>query len=165
MNIKFTVEGVELLNRSFGRVNTRLSDLRPIWNNVQREFWKIENEQFASQGAKGAGGAWKPLTRPYAIQKAKRYGVKTILRASDALYHSLTGETGDTILLKDKQEFGIGTSLPYAPYHQRGGGRLPKRAVIDFSEIQKTRLTKSIQRDILAELKKDGAITNTLQIK
>jgi phage gpG-like protein len=158
LNFKFEVEGVTILNRSFSRVNEHLSDLRPIWNTVQRDFWKIEDSAFKSEGAKGASGKWKALSRPYAKQKAQRYGVKTILRASDRLMQSLTSQTGDTILIKDKLEFGIGTSLPYAPYHQRGGGKLPKRPVIDFSESQKKDLTKAIQRDILAEMKRDSSI-------
>lgn len=156
LNIKWEVEGVTILNRSFSRVNETLTDLRPIWDNVQREFWAIEDQQFKSENARGASGTWKPLTRPYAKRKAQRYGVKTILRASDRLYSSLTGQTGDTVLLKDPQEFGIGTSLKYAGYHQRGGGRLPKRPVIDFSENQKRDLMKGMQRDILKELRKTG---------
>jgi phage gpG-like protein len=158
--LRFTweVEGVKILDRSFARIGEHLSDLTPVWDNVQREFWKIEDTQFKSENAKGASGTWKPLTRPYAKRKAQRYGVKTILRASDRLYGSLTGQTGDTVLIKDKMEFTIGTSLPYARYHQTGTGKMPKRPVIDFSEGQKRDLSKGIQRDILAVMRRDPGI-------
>lgn len=156
IRLTWEVDGVKQIDRSFSRVGQSLSDLRPIWDNVQKEFWQIEDEVFKSENARGASGKWQPLTRPYAKQKAQRYGVKTILRASDRLYESLTKKTGDTVLLKEPQEFGIGTSVPYAGYHQRGGKKLPKRPVIDFSESHKTRLTKTIQRDILKELRKSG---------
>lgn len=158
MNIRFEVEGEVLLNRSFQRVGDHLDDLRPVWETVQRDFWKIEESQFKSQGVKGAGGAWQALSRPYAKQKAQRHGAKTILRATDRLYGSLTSQTGDTLLFKEKQEFGIGTSVPYAKFHQTGGGKLPKRAVIDFSESQKRDLSKAIQRDILTAMKRDSGI-------
>lgn len=158
MNIRFEVEGVTILNRSFQRVGEHLEDLRPIWETVQRDFWKIEEAQFKSEGAKGAGGKWQALSRPYAKQKAQRHGVKTILRATDRLYSSLTGQTGDTLLFKEKQEFGIGTSVPYAKFHQTGAGKLPKRAVIDFSDSQKRDLSKAIQRDIITAMKRDPAI-------
>lgn len=156
LKVTWTVEGVDILNRSFARMGENLSDLRPIWDSVQDEFWKVENENFKSENARGSSGTWKPLSRPYAKRKAQRYGVKTILRASDALYKSLTEKTGDTVLLKDKQEFGIGTSLEYARYHQRGGKKLPKRPVIDFSEAQKTQLAKGMQRDILKVMRNTG---------
>jgi phage gpG-like protein len=94
------------------------------------------------------------LSRAYAKQKVKRWGMKTILRASDRMYESLTRETADTILLKDPMEFSIGTSVEYAKFHQRGGGRLPKRPVIDWSESQKRELMKAMQRDILKEMRK-----------
>ena len=60
MKITFEVEGVQILNRSFQRIGQHLEDLRPIWETVQRDFWKIEDQQFKSEGAKGASGAWKP---------------------------------------------------------------------------------------------------------
>lgn len=164
MRITWEVEGVTILDRAFSRVGQHLSDLRPIWNEVQRSFWKIEDSQFKSEGAKGASGTWKPLSRPYAKYKAQRYGVKTILRASDRLYSSLTSQTGDTVLIKEKMEFGIGTSLPYAPYHQRGG-KMPKRPVIDFSDMQKRDLQKEMQKDILKEMRRDGAITRALDVE
>lgn len=163
MKITWEVDGIPVLNRSFARVGEHLSDLRPIWDDVQKDFWKIEAEQFKSEGAKGASGKWKALSRPYAKQKAQRYGVKTILRASDRLMDSLTGQTGDTVLIKEKNEFGIGTSLSYAMYHQRGGGRLPKRPVIDFSDTQKRTLSKGIQRDILTAMKRDPGIKLDIQ--
>lgn len=158
MNFSFTVEGKTILNRSFSRLGERLSDLRPIWDKVQRTFWDIEASQFKSEGAKGASGKWKPLSRPYAKRKAQRYGSQPILRATGRMEKSLTGKTSDTVLIKEAQSFGIGTSLDYAPFHQRGGKNLPKRPVIDFSEGSKRDLQKGIQRDILDEIKRDKAI-------
>ncbi len=154
LRLKFEVEGVTLLNRDFSRMGETLSDLTPIWPNVQRGFQKIEASAFKSENARGASGKWKPLSRPYAKQKAQRYGVQPILRATGRLESSLTGETSDTVLFKQKQEFGIGTSLEYAKFHQRGGGNLPKRPVIDFSDGQKRELQKGMQKDILAEIRK-----------
>lgn len=158
MKIEWSVEGVPILVRSFQRVGEHIDDLRPIWDNVERDFHQIEDSQFKSEGARGASGKWKPLSRPYAKRKAQRWGMQPILRASGRLEASLTGNTGDTVSFKEPQEFGIGTSVPYAGYHQRGGGRLPKRPVIDFSDSQKRDLQKSIQRDILVEMRRDSGI-------
>lgn len=156
LRVTWEVEGVNILDRSFDRVNENITDLRPYWDNVQKEFWRIEEGQFKSENARGASGQWKPLSRPYAKRKAQRYGVKTILRASDRLQSSLAGQTGDTALFKDKMEFGIGTNLEYARYHQTGTKKMPKRPVIDFSESQKDELAKGLQRDILKAMRTTG---------
>jgi hypothetical protein len=45
----------------------------------------------------------------------------------------------------------VGTSIPYARYHQTGGGRLPRRPVVDLTENDKTRWMKLIQAQLVAE--------------
>jgi phage gpG-like protein len=160
MKIVWEVEGVPILVRSFERLDRHVSDLRPVWDNAERRFHKLEDSQFKSEGARGESGKWKPLSRPYAVQKAKRYGVQPILRASGRMEAALTGHTGDSVVFKEPQEFGIGTSLAYAGYHQRGPGSLPKRPLIDPTDQDKRDFSKEIQRDILNEMRRDPAMKN-----
>lgn len=163
MRFTFVVEGQAQFDRSFNRVGKHVEDLRPVWDKIERVFYAIEDEQFKSEGAKGRSGKWKSLTRPYAKQKAQKYGVRPILQRSGDLYRSLTGKTSDTVLIKDKQEFGIGTRLFYAPFHQRGTSKMPAREPVSFADDQRTRMMKEIQKGLLEIIRKDPQIN--LEVK
>lgn len=158
MRITLEVDGVRELDRAFISSRGHLEDLRPVWPQVERAFQKVEDEQFKSEGAKGRSGKWKPLTRPYAEAKAKKYGARLILQREQKLVKAMTSNTSDTIVVKDKQEFGYGTSLFYMPFVHR------IRPVVSLAEDQKTTITKAMQKGILAELKKDRTITRAVDI-
>lgn len=165
MRFTFEIDGQVQFDRAFNRVKEHLEDLRPVWNEVERAFYKIENEQFASEGAKGRGGKWRPLSRPYAKQKARKWGVQPILRASGRLAKSLTGNTSDSVLVQTKQEFAIGTKLFYATFHQQGTSRMPQREVIAFSDAQRTDIQKAMQKGLLRIIRGDAVISRSLNIQ
>lgn len=156
MRFSIIVDGIPQFDRAFNRVSETVNDLTPVWKAIEREFHKIEREQFDSEGARGASGKWKPLKPKYQKIKARNYPGKRILERTGKLRRSLTGETADTVsnIRSDNAEFG--TSLPYALAHQRGSGRLPKREVISFSDAQKRRMMKGIQRELLMLIKRQG---------
>lgn len=160
----FTVDGVPQVSRAFNRVTDHISDLREVWDEVQVEFYKIEEEQFKSEGAKG-NGKWKALTPAYAKRKAKLYPGKPILQATGRLYEAMTSETADSAVVKTKDEFGIGSTLPYMVYHHRGTSKMAKRPVVDFSTDQRRRIQKSVQKGLLEILRRDPAISSTLDFE
>lgn len=152
-----TLEGVEVLDRAFSRVTEHISDLRPIWPNVAKEFYAIEREQFASEGSHGASGKWAKLSPAYAKYKEVAYPGMPILRASTALYESMTSpDAADSIFRPEPQELTIGSQAPYAVAHQRGGGRLPARPIISLTEDDKRRLTKAIQLPLVQFVRRQG---------
>lgn len=161
---KFEVDGAVQFDRAFLRVQERIEDLRPVWDGVEREFHAIEREQFESEGSAGRSGKWAPLSRKYAEQKEKKYPGAQILERTGALKRSLTSETEHSTVTKEKQEFAIGTSLPYAKYHQRGGKHLPQREIISFSDTQRTRLMKEIQKGLLQIIRGDRTVTQTMDV-
>lgn len=151
---KIEVAGEEQLNRVFARTDAAFKDLRPIWPDVRDEFWAIEKEQFASEGADGRSGKWQPLTERYLEQKIKRYGDQPILRASGELEESLTGPNDYSVYRPGQKSIEIGTSLERGLFHQQGAGNLPKRPPIDFSNDTQNRLMKKIQAGLVRELRK-----------
>lgn len=165
MRFTFEVAGVKEFDRAFNRVEGHISDLRPVWDRVEREFYRIERGQFDSEGSAGRSGKWKPLSRKYAKQKAQRYGVQPILRALGKMAASLTGKTSDTVLIKEKQDFGIGTRLFYAAFHQKGTDKMPAREPISFSDDSRRDLQKEIQKGLLEIIKGDRQITQSLDIE
>lgn len=146
--IQFTaeVDGLETVSRAFNRVDQFISDFRNIWPAVIEEFYKIESEQFGSEGSQGASGHYAALSKPYERFKAIHFPGKPILQATGALKDSLTGPDAlDSILRPEADQLTIGTGLPYAIWHQRGTGRMPSRPPIAMNEDSKRRLQKAIQ--------------------
>jgi phage gpG-like protein len=158
MRFTFEVEGKAEFDRSFNRVGEHVSDLRPVWDRVEKIFYRIEEEQFKSEGSKGRSGKWKPLKPEYAGRKAIEYPGKLVLERTGKLKSSLTGKTGDTVLIKEKQEFGFGTSLFYAQFHQTGTSKMPAREIFSFSDSTRTDITKEIQKGLLEIIKSDRQI-------
>lgn len=165
MRLTFEIDGKAEFDRAAQGVSEHLSDLRPVWPEVKRSIQRIEREQFASEGAKGRSGKWKPLSRAYAQRKGKRYGAQPILRASGKLERSLTGETADTILIEEPLEFGFGTRLFYAVFHQRGTSKMPAREVFSFSEQQRTDLMKGLQKGLLKVIRGDRRVARSMEVE
>jgi hypothetical protein len=124
------VDGVPVMDRAFNRVEERISDFRFIWPSVAAEFYAIEREQFASQGAHGLSGAWAKLSPAYARWKEVHFPGMPILQATTALYESLTSPEGaDSVFQPEVDQLTIGSRAPYAVAHQRGSG-VPARPPI-----------------------------------
>lgn len=151
--LKFSaeVQGVEVLNRAFNRVEERISDFRFIWPSFAAEFYSIMREQFASEGAHGASGKWAKLSPAYAKHKAIVYPNMPILQATTALYQSMTSpDANDSIFRPEADQLVIGTKREGATVHQR------TRPVISLTEADKRRLTKAIQLPLVQFVRKQG---------
>lgn len=151
--VSIEVDGVPEFDRSFTRLDANFDDLTPIWPAVRQKFYDIEAEQFDSEGGKGGSGHWKALSAHYAAKKVAMYGQKPILEATGDLRASLTGPGAGSYYWSDKHEVAIGTTIPYGMYHQRGAGKLPQRKVISFSDEQKQDLMKTIQLELVKQLR------------
>ena len=90
------------------------------------------------------GELWTPLNPLYAIEKQKMVqtmarpyfpGFEGILILSGALFTSVTGgETEHTIDTMNYRSLELGTTLPYAVFHQYGFGRIPARPFMGISQ-------------------------------
>jgi len=138
--LTFEIEGERQFKLSLGRMGKALGDMRPYWDKALKPtFYKVEAEQFASQGGAGRSGAWAGLSKPYAAWKAKRYPGKGILERTGALKASLLGGAGQ-VYESHPTWMAIGSGIEYGTYHQRGGGNLPKRPPISVSASQEKAL-------------------------
>lgn len=154
MKLDIQVDGVQSTIAAFDKVIRGTLDLRQLgtWDAVQKEFYQIEKDQFQSSGGVGRSGKWKELSPAYEKAKIAKYGTYALLvgplRATDRLYKSLTGPGPDAVVDKQAQEMTLGSSVPYGPYHQRGGGRLPKREPISLTPEQEKQLVKPIKKKL-----------------
>jgi phage gpG-like protein len=168
IRFNFEIDGVKQFDRAFNRVEGHVKDLRPVWDYAEAALIRIEEEQFLSEGAKGAHGKWAPLSKPYYEYKELRWPGRPILQRNYDLVSSLTDTTADSIRVKEKQEFAFGTKVVskephnkgfnYPLEHQRGNRRMPARRPIDLSESQRRDLTKAIQKGLLEIIRADKEI-------
>lgn len=141
-----TVLGGVQLDRALTRIISASQDLSKPFEDAGEEFRDIEAERFAAEGF-----GWAQLAASTLRRKIRLFGAKTILRATDALYNSLTikGAFGNvTRVFPMRAEFG--TSIFYAIFHQLGTSRMPAREVILFREEDKRRFVRTIQRYMIA---------------
>ncbi|HEU4796947.1 MAG TPA: phage virion morphogenesis protein [Pyrinomonadaceae bacterium] len=156
IRFRATVDNFEVLNRAFNRIDQVISDYRPIWPNVAGEIYAINQEQFDSEGGVGASGKWAALSPAYKKWKEQHYPGQPILRLTNALFESLTDpEAPDAIYRPSRDELAIGSRVPYALAHQRGG-RMPQRPIFSFSEPQKRRIQKAIQSSLVEFTRRAG---------
>lgn len=152
-----TIDGVEVMDRAFNRVEDQISDFRFIWPSVATEFYAIEREQFASEGAHGASGKWKPLSPAYAKWKSQHAQGEPILSLYHPLKDSLTShDAAGSVYILDPDQMTLGSRVEYATAHQRGKGRLPARPPISLTEEDKRRLQKAIQLPLVAFIRRQG---------
>lgn len=120
------------LERQLSDIQERLTDFRPLFDILRREFLiRRIHEIFASDGE----GAWPPTGR-----------ANPILRDTLALIQSYTqaGVAGN-VNIETPTKLTWGSSLPYAQFHEFGTEKLPPRPVLEV-------LTSGIDGNTLARI-------------
>lgn len=150
---------------AFNEVLRHVSNLETVWKIVEPGFRQIMREQFDSEGAAGRSGKWKPLSPGYAKQKRLQYGDKPILQATNRLERSLTGRTGDSLVIINRQSVSFGTSVPYATFHQTGTAKMPRRKIIDLSDDQERFLSDVLFGAVDKDVRSDRKITKMIDVR
>lgn len=159
INISITSDGQEKLSFALDKLSRTAADLTPVWGAVKKTFQDIEADQFQSEGALGASGKWKPLSKAYEAQKIRRYGTFALLAgvniASERLYKSLKGDTDDTVFVPTKDSLTLGTTVPYAKYVQN------VRPVISLSGKQIESLSETIKKGLIEKVGETGFVMDS----
>jgi len=154
--LSIDVAGDKQLQRGLSRFGKDVKDLKEPFREIVKDFHQIMEEQFDTEGGYGSGG-WKPLTPATTDQKA-RYGFpSSILVRTGLLKESLLGGNPWSIESVKPLELKLGTKVPYSIYHQKGGGRLPERPIIQLTDGDKTRWMKIIHKYLVTQIKKEFA--------
>lgn len=135
MNLKLTVDGQERFNWAFDTLGKQIADWRPAWPEIEQVFYRIELEQFESEGARG-GQKWQELSPAYKKWKERHFPGRPILMRTGRLKRSLSviGAGGsDSIHEAEPMSLTLGSKVSYGIYHQRGGGKLPARPPLQIN--------------------------------
>lgn len=157
-NVEIKVEGQRELVRGFNQVAEISRDFRPVWQEIKPLIFQIERELFNSEGASGKSGKWRSLTTEYSEIKQKKFGSKSILKGSEALFKSLTSDTSDTIFETSEDELVFGSSLPQFRGHLKGNSKtnLPIRKPIDISDRDRERIGRAGRKNLVDRIRKIG---------
>lgn len=124
------VLGEEQVSRMLDGVDYRAQDMRPVWQIIADDFYRLEEEQFATEG-RFAGG-WAELSPVYKAWKARHYPGKPILELTGKLKNALTTSNAPGSIYDLQRDYMmVGASrkeIPYGVYHQTGW-RSPQRQI------------------------------------
>lgn len=147
--IDFTVAlpGLEALTVGLSRFRTDIADWRPFWTeSFGPSFYYQQRLNFVSEGA-NSGPRWPFLSKAYAEWKHRNFPGKGILERSGVLKASLMGKDAPFAIFRPTPSaLEIGTSVPYAIYHQLGGKFLPQRPPMRVDRQWMVVQAKSIQQ-------------------
>jgi phage gpG-like protein len=154
LTIQLQILGDEQMERTLLRSGMHADDLRPVWNVWEEDIRQMSTQQFFSQGSRGSGG-WEPL-KPSTVAYKASHGLRPeILRATDALFEAMTSPSSpDIMVVKESDEMiwrVIGEPGEYGAIHMSGNpdGNLPQRRPLEFTELDRQRLVRDIQRYVV----------------
>lgn len=146
--VEIEVFGDRQISRKIMRFSARALRSVPLWNSLYQDLLNIENIQFLTEGQHGSGG-WVPLSETTVREKAYRGQMPWILRATEALFKSLTRRSAPGNIREIEPTWmRFGSSIPYGVHHQFGTVKMPMRKPMDFTETEKVLIVKKVQRFI-----------------
>jgi len=144
--VTIRVTGGTRAQAAIARIVSRLKDFRPAYRTMARFLEGVLSDQFDSQGAR-TGRQWAALSQKYSAWKAKKYPGKGLLEREGTLRRSLTSGTSIHAVREiGRKRFVFGTTVPYAPFHQEGGGNLPQRRLIDPTTGDRKEMSEIVRR-------------------
>lgn len=106
-----------------------MTDLRPLYEGeIEPAFYEWQIDRFRTEGGEER---WAALSAQYAAWKARNFPGRGILERTGLLREGLTQRGGRyQVRRMDATTLELGTSAPYAQFHQHGTGRMPRRRLI-----------------------------------
>lgn len=134
IDLRLSLPGLPSLSVGLNRLRTGIADWTSFWRDRFAPFFYGQVlRDFVLEGG-NSGASWAPLSPEYATWKASRFPNAGILVRSQALRSSLAGpDAPDAIFRPSGTSLEVGTSVPYARYHQTGTSRMPARPPLRMS--------------------------------
>ena len=166
IHFKFEAFGKPAVSRGFGHPGMpKINDLKAAFERIEKDFYKIEKEQFHTEGARG-GMKWQPLTartiaiKDYLMRTRQAVSLRPLIRTG-RMWASLTqeGSISGKIRRIGPLEMELGTSVFYAIKHHEGQEGLSKREVIALTAADQKRWTNILQAEINKRIRAAGTGT------
>lgn len=142
IQITFDMGGVEVVKQQFATYGADVSDLTPAWTEIADDVQAQFALNMASEGAV-FGHGWAPLQPNTIAERVRKgYGAGPILWRTGELGQSLSGDGGMAIKEVTPTSMTVGTSVPYATYHQTGTKKMPQRKIIGLSFAARSQVVR-----------------------
>ncbi len=150
LGLTFEVAGVPQVARVLGVMMRSVRNLQPAWGEIADDFVKREKRLFQQQGSVQGWDRWAALHPDYEKWK-QTHGFSTrILVRTGAVERSLTTRHDrHAVFNAGPLRMEIGTSIPYAGYHQTGTRKMPKREPIRITDTQRRHWVHLIQQFLI----------------
>jgi len=136
--VSVEVTGTDSVLKGLGAILSNIQDLTPFWRDVLApKYFQTVQALFATggraqgPGGKFVGGAWAALSPKYKVWKQQHFPGQPILVRTGALRQSLTWQGGQLgpggVFTPMPGWVVLGTSVPWARFHQHGTKRMPAR--------------------------------------
>lgn len=149
MELTLTIDGDIQLSRNLRIAEVRLADYKPFLTRAIDIMKDRTDELFETEGGNvEKSPQWADLSASTRLARSKGWGYYRkkpnkpgVLRWTGKLQNSARkNATKDTGTLE--------YTAPYAVYHQRGGGKLPKRAILDLSNATNAEIVRALQSHV-----------------
>ena len=143
MQLKFGIEGELQLSRAFEGIAVGMADWSPSMEQSLTSLKEIfSGEVFDTEG-EAIDESWSPLSKAYALQKAKKYPDTGILEATGVMRNSFVGQF-------DATSMQIWNSAMYFKYHQSSEPRskMPRRIMMKLTENLKQTVVKIFHQQV-----------------
>ena len=157
------VDGGERIDFMLSRFGAGVTNFLPFWQMwFMPRFISDVQAGFESEGE--PVGGWAALSPAYAAWKMRKFPGRKILELTGRLKRSLTLEGGglgpDGIYEEGPTSLTVGTSVPYARFHQMGTPKMPQRRFLWLSNEQA--YGKLLHRYLISLAAETGLRTNEL---
>lgn len=152
--IRLVIDGQVQLSRNLRVFSNSMSDMSDFYRDAVGVVEKRTDEVFGGKGKNVEKGAkWKRLAESTEKARSRRWGYYKNEPVADASTLVWTGNLRDNRTRKSGKNYGKLTfNAPYAIYHHRGGGNLPKRSIIDLSRKTNQEIVRALQKKIHKEI-------------
>ena len=149
VQLTFKVSGHTQMARNLRIFADNIQNLREFFDEALDIIAARSDSLFASQGSNvEKAGSWPPLAPSTLKARERRWGYYKrspsrpgVLRWTGNLQENLERHASDS---KGRMTW----RAPYAVYHQDGGGKLPRRVVVDLSNATNVEIVKALQQKI-----------------
>ncbi len=153
VQLNFKVNGATQLSRNLRLFVEKLSNLKEFFDAALTIVEGRTDSLFAARGGNvEKANPWPPLAPSTIKAREKRWGYYKRNPSSPSVLR-WTGALQDTRARSVSDRFGrLEFTMPYAVYHQDGGGTLPRRVIVDLSNPTNAEIVRALQAKVQRDL-------------
>lgn len=154
VRIAFDVDGERQLSRNLRVAVRRLKDMQEFHKDAVGVMIERKDELFKNQGRTIAKNPKRKRLSPRTRKaRNRRRGYYAQNPTTNPGILRWTGRLQNDIEERRNNNFGLMKfNAPYAPYHQKGGRRLPKRVLMDLDNATNEKIVKKLQEKIQRDI-------------